>query len=197
MILSRQAKTVPLFLCNFALYNSESTNQNINLKQFLLLITIQKMRSKIILLLISISLPLASCSADDDDNNTPVPPVSSQQRIKITFGENVVTARIYDNATSRDFIAQLPLTIDMEDYAGAEKIFYPPQKLSTADRQAVGDPAIGDINVYAPWGNIAIFYKNYSGSRDLIRIGRIEEGMNALNVPGKIKNVKLEVYQAE
>jgi len=153
------------------------------------------MRSKIITLLISISLPLASCSADDND--TSIPPVSSQQRIKITFGENVVTARIYDNATSRDFIAQLPLTIDMEDFAGAEKIFYPPQKLSTADRQAVGDPAIGDINVYAPWGNIAIFYKNYSGSRDLIRIGRIEEGMDALSVPGKINNVKFEVYQAK
>ena len=32
-------------------------------------------------------------------------------------------------------------------------------------------PAPGDITIYVPWGNVAIFYKNGSRSNDLIRIG--------------------------
>lgn len=116
-------------------------------------------------------------------------------KLKITRGDKVVTAILYDNPTTRDFIAQLPLTVDMEDFAGKEKIFYPPKKLSTTERKAVSDPKIGDINVYAPWGNIAIFYGSYSGSRDLIRIGKITEGMDVINVTGTVKNVYFELVE--
>jgi len=116
-------------------------------------------------------------------------------KLKITRGDKVITAILYENPTTRDFIAQLPLTVDMEDFAGKEKIFYPPKKLSTTERKAVSDPKIGDINVYAPWGNIAIFYGSYSGSRDLIRIGRITEGMDVINVTGTVKNVYFELVE--
>lgn len=116
-------------------------------------------------------------------------------KLKITRGDKVVTAILYENPTTKDFIAQLPLTVDMEDFAGKEKIFYPPKKLSTTERKAVSDPKIGDINVYAPWGNIAIFYGSYSGSRDLIRIGRIIEGMDAFNVTGTVNNVYFELVE--
>jgi len=116
-------------------------------------------------------------------------------KLKITRGDKVITAILYENPTTRDFIAQLPLTVDMEDFAGKEKIFYPPKKLSATERKAVSDPKIGDINVYAPWGNIAIFYGSYSGSRDLIRIGRITEGMDVINVTGTVKNVYFELVE--
>jgi len=116
-------------------------------------------------------------------------------KLKITRGDKVVTAILYENPTTRDFIAQLPLTVDMEDFAGKEKIFYPPKKVSTTERKAVSDPKIGDINVYAPWGNIAIFYGSYSGSRDLIRIGRITEGIDVINVTGTVKNVYFELVE--
>ena len=116
-------------------------------------------------------------------------------KLKITSGDKVVTAILYDNPTTRGFIAQLPLTVDMEDFAGKEKIFYPPKKLSTTERKAVSDPKIGDINVYAPWGNIAIFYGSYSGSRDLVRIGRITEDIDRFNVTGTIKNIYFELEE--
>lgn len=149
-------------------------------------------------ILITMLHSFTSCSANDDNNNEmPAPVNPAQQRLKITIGDRELTAVIYDNATSRDFIAQLPLRVDMDDYAGSEKIFYPPQTLSTSERRAVTDPAVGDINVYAPWGNIAIFYKNYTGSRDLIRIGRIESGMEVLNVPGKISHAIFELIETE
>ena len=116
-------------------------------------------------------------------------------KLKITVGSKTAMAVLYDNPTTRDFVAHLPLTVDMEDFAGKEKIFYPPNKLSTSERNAVSDPTSGDINVYAPWGNIAVFYGSYSGSIDLIRIGRITEGIDAFNVPGKLTKVTYELVK--
>ena len=50
----------------------------------------------------------------------------------------------------------------------------------------------GDITIYAPWGNVAIFCKNWSYSNDLIKIGRIDgDGIEVLNVGGDIR-VKFE-----
>lgn len=116
-------------------------------------------------------------------------------KLKITVGSKTASAVLYDNPTTRDFVAQLPLTVDMEDFAGKEKIFYPANKLSTSELKAVSDPIIGDINVYAPWGNIAVFYSSYSDSIDLIRIGRITEGIDAFNVPGKLTKVTYELVK--
>ncbi len=36
-------------------------------------------------------------------------------------------------------------------------------------------------------GNIAIFYKDFSYSGGLIRLGRIESRMDVLNVPGQVQ----------
>jgi hypothetical protein len=36
-------------------------------------------------------------------------------------------------------------------------------------------------------GNLAIFYKDFGYSRGLIRLGRIDSGIEALNVPGSLK----------
>ncbi len=37
---------------------------------------------------------------------------------------------MYDNSASRDFLAQLPLTVTLEDYIGKEKISILQKKLS-------------------------------------------------------------------
>ena len=49
------------------------------------------------------------------------------------------------------------------------------------------DPSVGDIAYYAPWGNLAIFYKDFGYSRGLIRLGRIDSGIEVLAVPGALK----------
>jgi hypothetical protein len=46
---------------------------------------------------------------------------------------------------------------------------------------------VGDVAYYAPWGNLAIFYKEFRYSKGLIRLGRIDAGVEALNVPGPLK----------
>ena len=108
-------------------------------------------------------------------------------RIRLTFDGKAVEATLLDNATARDLLSLLPMTLMLEDYASTEKIGYPPRKLSTAGTPAGVDPSVGDIAYYAPWGNLAIFYKDFGYSRGLVGLGRINSGLEALNVPGSLK----------
>ncbi len=108
-------------------------------------------------------------------------------KIRITLEDAVITATLTDSQTTRDFVSLLPLTLTLEDYAGTEKISYLPQKLSTEDAPPGSDPAIGDITYHAPWGNLAIFYKDFRYSSGLVILGKIDGGTEALNVPGSVK----------
>lgn len=110
-------------------------------------------------------------------------------RIRFKINGKTVTATLADNATARDFISLLPVTLTFEDYAATEKIAYPPRKLSTTGSPAGSDPSVGDIAYYAPWGNLAIFYKDFGYSRGLVILGKIDSGMEALEVPGSVKVV--------
>ena len=107
-------------------------------------------------------------------------------RIRLTLDGKRVEATLLDNATARDFLSRLPITLTLEDYNATEKIGYPPRKLSTASAPAGVDPSVGDIAYYAPWGNLAIFYKDFGYSRGLIGLGRIDSGIEALSVPGSL-----------
>ncbi|WDF77217.1 cyclophilin-like fold protein [Mucilaginibacter sp. KACC 22773] len=105
---------------------------------------------------------------------------SANQKISITIGGKVITGTLYDNAATRDFISLLPLTLTLKDYAGKEKISYLPKKLSTQNVPEGSDPSIGAITYYAPWGNLAIFYKDFTYSSDLVKLGKIDSGMEIL-----------------
>ena len=98
-----------------------------------------------------------------------------------------------DNAAGRDFLSRLPLEVTLNDYNNTtEKIFYPDPALTTEGVTRGCTPTPGDITIYAPWGNVAIFCKNWSYSNDLIKIGRIDgDGIEVLNVGGDIR-VKFE-----
>ncbi len=87
-------------------------------------------------------------------------------------------------------VNQLPLEVDVEDYASNEKIFYLPKKLSVEGEPAGYKPRVGDICYYAPWGNVAIFYKDFSYSAGLIKLGEITENVDKIK---NIKNSKLKI----
>ena len=108
-------------------------------------------------------------------------------KIRMTIDGRAATATLYDNATARDFFSLLPLTLTLEDYASTEKIAYPPRKLSIQDAPAGIDPDVGDITYYAPWGNLALFYRDFAYSAGLIRIGRFDAHVEALGVRGNLK----------
>jgi len=98
-----------------------------------------------------------------------------------------ITATLDDNATSKDFASLLPLTLSLDDYNGAEKIGDLPKKLMTRAAAAGVEPAAGDIVYYAPWGNLAIFYKDFEYSRGLVKLGALESGARAFERPGSLR----------
>ncbi len=93
-------------------------------------------------------------------------------------------ATLEDNATSRDFVSLLPLKLTLKDYAATEKIADLPRKLSQEGAPAGSTPSTGTIAYYAPWGNLAIFYRGAAHANGLIKLGTIESGIEALNRPG-------------
>lgn len=122
------------------------------------------------------------------------PERSDSMQIKITGDDTEITGTLVDNKATQDFIALLPLTLTLEDYGNTEKIYYLPERLSTQDAPEGMDPAVGDITYYAPWGNLAIFIRDFGYSSGLVLLGRIDGDVNALGVPGPI-NVTIELVE--
>ena len=122
-------------------------------------------------------------SSDDRRQGRPSRPVPSSP----TIDGKVLEATLLDNPTARDFLSLLPITLTLEDYASTEKISYLPRKLSTAGAPAGVDPAEGDITYYAPWGNLAIFYKDFGYAKGLIKLGSLDSGVEMLSTRGALK----------
>jgi hypothetical protein len=105
-------------------------------------------------------------------------------KLKITIGDNEAFALLYDNPASRDFMALLPLRLELEDYNRTEKISQIPGKLSSEKVPRGFKPSAGDLTYYEPWGNIALFYKDFGYANGLISLGRITSGLEAFHDNG-------------
>jgi len=107
-------------------------------------------------------------------------------KIRLIINDQMLSATMEDSIPAREFIAQLPLTLQLEDYAATEKIAQLPRRLSVAGEPEGVTPAAGDIALYAPWGNLAIFHRPFAYSKGLIRLGRIEGGLQLLRTEGPL-----------
>jgi hypothetical protein len=115
-------------------------------------------------------------------------------KIRMDVEGTAITATLVDNATSRDFVSLLPLTLTFKDYAATEKISDPPRRLSTEDAPPGIDPSVGDITYYAPWGNLALFYRDFGYSKGLVKLGTIDSGVEVLNRLGPLR-VTIELVE--
>lgn len=147
------------------------------------------------LLLISLLLTVlyaTACTASDKESFVSEQPESSDTsslKVNITMGDRIITATMENNATARDFLSRLPIEATLNDFnSTTEKIFYPNPALTITNVTYGCAPKSGDITIYAPWGNVAIFCKSWSHSQDLIKIGHIDgNGIEALCVAGDVQ----------
>ena len=147
---------------------------------------------------------LPGCADANDTTAQPSPPETSGQQVKaqvrtqakpqvrpmkirLRLENTTLTATLDDNATSRDFVSLLPLTLTLTDYGDNEKISDLPKKLSTQGAPEGMVPAAGDITLYAPWGNLAIFHQGGSYASGLVKLGKLDSGIEALKRPGPLK----------
>ena len=117
----------------------------------------------------STNLEQSSSTAEQptDNNND-----KRSQQMNITINGTTLTATMEDNTSAQallDILQSGPLTIDMHDYAGMEKVGTLDTTLPTNDQQITTQP--GDIILYQ--GNqITIYYDNNQWS--LTRLGHID-----------------------
>ena len=71
--------------------------------------------------------------------------------------------------------------------AATEKIASLPRKLSTAGAPSGSDPDVGDVAYYVPWGNRALYYRDFGYSEGLVKLGRIDGGVEALQRAGSVR----------
>lgn len=142
---------------------------------------------KKITVILSVLLCCFGCQAQQSEKNKEQE-ILEPMKIKIEVDGTEITATLYNNATAKDLVSRLPLTVELEDYAGNEKIFYPKPKLATTGAPAGYQASKGDITYYSPWGDIAIFYKDFSYASGLVSVGKIDgNGIDELLFKGSKK----------
>ena len=119
-----------------------------------------------------------------------------QMRIYVTSNGNTIVYGLNDSQAAKDLYAQLPLTIEVEDYSTNEKIFYTSEKLDASDAP-VADEGKGTLAYYAPWGDVVMFYDHFGKSSNLYELGMVisgEEFIEALSGSVEItgENEKVE-----
>lgn len=108
----------------------------------------------------------------------------TDMKIRITFDDHSMIATLYDNPSARDLYSMLPLDLTIEDFSSNEKIVHLPRKLTEEGSGPFGNERAYDLCYYKPWGNLAMFYADYEHP-GLIRLGRFNEGYEALHVRGE------------
>lgn len=125
-------------------------------------------------------------NGDDSEN-------MKNTRIRLSFGDYQIIVNLNDSQASRDFVELLPTTIEFEDYNNTEKISTLQDSLNTEGSPSGIDPEVGDFTYYIPWGNIAIFYRDFGYSNSLVKLGEIVDGLDNLERIEDGTSVRIEV----
>jgi hypothetical protein len=123
-----------------------------------------------------------------------VPGEATTLKINIRIEDRVIPATLNDSKAAQDFASLLPLSMTLEDYASTEKISDLPKRLSTEGAPPGFDPSAGDITYYAPWGNLAIFYRDFRYSNGLVSLGTLDSGVE-LFASGRSMPVTFELEE--
>ena len=127
--------------------------------------------------------PTASDESPEPSSEAATEPVETaptERKLKMTVDGQEISIILYDTPTANALYEALPVELNFSDYNGTEKIAYPPDTLPTEGEPDGCDPDVGDLCLYAPWGNLCIFYQDFRYSQSLIKLGHIESGMDVL-----------------
>ncbi|MFF8315740.1 cyclophilin-like fold protein [Streptomyces bobili] len=118
--------------------------------------------------------PTAGAHTTPSDRNTAMD-------IRVTLDGRPVDASLNDSPAARDFAELLPLALDLEDFHQTERIADLPRRLTTSGAPEPRAPKAGDLTYYAPWGNLALFYRDGdSADADLLVLGHIDADADLL-----------------
>lgn len=117
---------------------------------------------------------------------------TGERKAKLTMDGQEFDVTLYDTPTANALYDMLPLELAFEDFNGIEKIAYIDNELPTEGEPEEFDPDVCDLCLYAPWGNLSIFYKDFRNSNGLISLGHIDSGMDIISGMNENFSVLLE-----
>ncbi len=103
----------------------------------------------------------------------PANPQTKESTMWITIAERRFAISLADNPAARAFAAQLPMTLDMEELNGNEKMFDPPTALPQNPSRP-GTIRIGDLMLYGS-RTLVLFYMTFDSSYSYTRLGRVDD----------------------
>ena len=107
---------------------------------------------------------------------------STGRLIAVQFEENTVVYQLNDGTAADSLFAQLPFTVEIEDYSTNEKIFYPPKELACVETPAASSSTgAGTLAYYEPWGNVVMFYDGFNENPSLYELGYAVSGAEQIS----------------
>lgn len=120
-------------------------------------------------------------------------PTDAVQRVRLTIAnQDELIVKLNGTRAAVDFLGLLPLELTCKDFNNTEKVAYLPRRLDTQGAPAGFNPQTGSFAYYAPWGNLAIFYRDYGYANSLIELGTVESGIEKLAAFDNDFTIKLE-----
>lgn len=107
-------------------------------------------------------------------------PAAEPVKVELVFGADKAVILLDDNTVTRQLLARMPLKLKMQDYASSEKIAYLPKDINLDGAPKGVSPKPGDVAVFAPWGNLCVYYGAGTPSGELVPLGRVESGLDTL-----------------
>ena len=138
---------------------------------------------KILLIMFIFLLTLSGCTKnttnDDKKDDSINDIVYSENEIKITAGDTVLYATMYDNQTAKNFLNTLPFTLPTIERSGLAKGIHLNDYIEYESDKLTRDYKLGEIG-YWPGGDIAIFYTEDLFEQTIVDVVQI--GIINLNV---------------
>lgn len=112
-------------------------------------------------------------------------PCAAMPVVEMVVAGAVHEVALVEHPGTLDFIARLPMRVRFEDFGTTERIAYLNSKLNTTGAPDRADPKKGDFAYYMPWGNLAVFVKDFRPSEGLMPMGRVTpEGLDVIRHSG-------------
>ena len=144
------------------------------------------MKKWMLALFLSLVTAITGCGVNAADNVTHSPVEEQKEtepltmKISVTAEDGVcVIYALNNSAAAKAFYDQLPLVVKVEDYNGEERIFYP-EKLDI-NNTPKANPKAGTLAYYAPWGDVAMFYRDGKPSSGLYELGTVVAGEESID----------------
>jgi hypothetical protein len=151
-------------------------------------------------------VPVAACASGSGVADTAaVVPASSSSSITVSdvpgpsvvlrFDDHTVTATLADTPASRDFAANLPVSLVLRDAWGQAKTGRLPHPVQVEGTARVTKPMTGGIYYWPDTGTLALYYDDLGQSvppPGLIRLGAVDTGMDEITDASGLFTIRID-----